>query len=205
MVPSSRREKPDPPKWTNASEAPVLRVVVLGGSVPLGAEIPAHDGGSWPQRFAAWLESHPLTDAKKPNATQRLVDLRNMAVPGTNSLWRVAELSSVPFKDADLLIVDYLTNDVLNDEGTITIGGSDSSWSRLRSATEILVRRALTANPDLALIYLGLTRGWKSSMSTGQKAYDFQKEVYGAVLDHYHVPFVSFRDAIWWVDLVRCG
>lgn len=177
-----------------SSQKDKFRIVVLGGSVPKGDEIPESIGGPWPSRFISWLNSH--------SNGRGGVDLLNLAVPGTNSLWRVAEIDNIPFKSADVLIVDYTTNDMLSESGMVALDSSDGLWRRVRSATETLLRHALSASPDLAIIYLGLTRGWRHGgpdrdLVAAKKAYSFQDEVYGAVLKHYGVPLVSFRDAIW--------
>ena len=170
-----------------------FRIVVLGGSVPKGDEIPESIGGPWPSRFISWLNSH--------SNGRGGVDLLNLAVPGTNSLWRVAEIDNIPFKSADVLIVDYTTNDMLSESGMVALDSSDGLWRRVRSATETLLRHALSASPDLAIIYLGLTRGWRhgglSRPRCSEKSVFLSRRGLWSCTEALRSSPCGFRDAIW--------
>ena len=169
-------------------------------------------GGPWPHKFVAWLKGHARGGAT----------LRNLAAPGPTlcGVWRSWARCPGRSRPRHRRLHDQRHADrgrerragggggggryavVVVVAAAAAAAGDNEMWRRVRCATEMLVRRALRANPRLALVYLGLTRGWKHGGPDGgragaKKAYPFQDAVYRSVLEHYGVPLVSYRDAIW--------
>ena len=115
------------------------------------------------------------------------VTLKSLAQSGTDSWYFASHLDRLP-KNADLVLVDYVTND-LSDK----VAG-DATEHSMRAVTEKIIRAALSLPRKPTVILLGLLR-MPHLMTAAHHAY--QDAVYAHVADAYDVTLVSYRDAIW--------
>ena len=100
--------------------------------------------------------------------------LASLAQPGTDSWYFAAHLDRLP-KAADLVLVDYVTNDLGILEG-------DATEHATRAVTEKIVRAALALPKKPTVILLGLLR---TLHLTTAAHHAFQDAVYARVADAY--------------------
>ena len=168
-------------------------VVVLGGSVATGF---ASGGASSSYYSLEWLQW------RYPRAkVARLV----LAQPGTDSFYFAAHLERMP-RNADLVLVDYLTND-------LGILDGDTTPRTMRAVTEKIMRAALALPRRPAVVLVALLR---TIALTNRQHFAFQDtvrpvartcaphrqktrfpQVYAPLAAAYNVTLVSFKDAIW--------
>eukprot|EP00613_Pedinella_sp_CCMP2098_P028856 CAMPEP_0171704342 /NCGR_PEP_ID=MMETSP0991-20121206/12617_1 /TAXON_ID=483369 /ORGANISM="non described non described, Strain CCMP2098" /LENGTH=719 /DNA_ID=CAMNT_0012293823 /DNA_START=1658 /DNA_END=3817 /DNA_ORIENTATION=- len=176
-----------------------IKVVVLGGSVTNGGgcesyALPQSKKGmfgrcAWSHRFVNWMKEH----FSNPHIT-----LVPLCQPATTSVWILSHFDRVLESNPDLVLVDYAVNDPLYAEHD---AAQRLYWKMMRASNERLVRRFLenkippkrgvASKGSPALMYVVLQRSWENS------SYAFSREVYEPVCEHYGIPLVSVRDAVW--------
>ena len=165
--------------------SPPFVVVAVGGSVTAGAKCddwaPVHRGQAgcaFLQRFVDWLSSeYPLCRIKA----------RNLGRGGWTTFYQLTRFSEAEFRDADLVVIDQTVNDMMQFEKD---GGKP--FRRLRAVVELLVRRIFAVRsedlrPSVVLLSTLAGRNTKSG---------YQDAALRPVARHYHVPMISYRDAV---------
>jgi hypothetical protein len=200
----------------------VVHIVVVGGSLTAGTFLECDDGPTsaksgftcaWPQRLQTLLNEH----AKASNGPRVVVS--NLAKGGTTTPWALGEFHRIP-TNADLVLVDYDVNDgaLLNDipQGSRSSDKEDHLGSMRRqlvAASEVLLRQALSLSSRPAVVWLDSFAYDGREPSTPlvprppdlanascsairPRGYSLTDER-RAVMDHYGVPRLSVRDAVW--------
>lgn len=172
-----------------------LRVIVLGGSVTLGAHC-RQDGNrdlscSWVPRIETWLR------ARFPASTVHM-DVR--AVAGCSSVCQLAHIQETlprDNEDIDLVLIDLSVNDASFGIITKSIRMHFAPLERfhnddvIRGAIEVMLRRALTLQGQPAVVYMhafqarNITAGWRP------------QDLTTPVVQSYGAHTVSYRDAVW--------
>ena len=151
-----------------------VHVLVVGGSVAVGY---AADGPPSSAALVHWLEK------TFPRAK---IERTSLAQSGTDSFFFAAHLERLSHK-ADLVIVDYLTND-------LGILDGDTTAHTMRAVVEKILRAALALPRAPAALLVGILR---TVELTTARNFEFQDEVYQPLAEAYDVTLVSYRDAIW--------
>ncbi len=141
-----------------------VTVGFIGGSITQGSPGPAPQF-IYPQVFTDWLRY------KFPFAE---IDMINIGVGGTNSMWGVHRVNEeLLAHDPDLVIIEYAAND-------------QPAWEELDATYESLTRKILGWRSQPAVLALSMC--WNNFFS----AQDVQLQT----VRHYDIPFVSYRDVV---------
>lgn len=163
-----------------------MNIVVIGGSTALG--VGARLGfGEKPGTPSTELFAHFLR-MRYPHSQ---VSYQNMAIAGTTSQLRASGLGLEPVEAArpDLVIWDYSSNDYSSALANDPLG--------YRALMERLVRSVLHMKTRPALMLLSLVTTAFGQDEAKRRAWSMQDIVLQPVAERYHVPLVSYRDAIW--------
>lgn len=156
--------------WTRLEKGESIRIAVFGGSITQGASasVGAPPGSTGNRWCDRFCEGWRRAF---PNAK---IDLINAGVGATGSNIGAYRLKrDVLNKNPDVVVVEFSVN--------------DKNTSERAASYEGVVRQLLKAPGDIAVILIGMVS------KDGQSA----QECHGKVAQHYNLPFVSYRDAVY--------
>mmetsp|Transcript_14450 Transcript_14450/g.42117 ORF Transcript_14450/g.42117 Transcript_14450/m.42117 type:complete len:511 (-) Transcript_14450:435-1967(-) len=173
------------------------KIGIIGGSISWGHGASELGRNDWASLLKSWLAD------VLPN-----VSVVNACVPGQPSALMVMCLEQTLADDVDIVISEYLLNDGL---GSNQIVDNDAVINYERLVRRVL---ALRKRPAMVLLQTFVHGQMKDQGKGGLPFHATAEDLYGALAQYYDVPWLSFRNTVWfshlagepgfqWSDLLR--
>jgi hypothetical protein len=165
-----------------------ITIVTIGGSVALGT----YSGHTTDSQKISQSSSYFFFKWLEYTYPKSRITYVNLAVGGTDSYWRLSHLQEVADHNPDLVIYDYIANDMSREDEELSKLEIEST--KFATLTETMIRAIYELPRNPAIIQVVFFRAMNANDSEGDR---LTRQVIEPMGQLYKYTIASFRDAIW--------